>query len=224
MRLTQTQNCGLKHADDYNKLTGDRITSCSLDVSVVARPPPANGEHLNSTAADHIRHNHNNVYLFWNARNERLRRTQYIIESLENESNLGPEAIIREMDRDVNPTAQPSVAAADESSAAGSTSDDRQGQRREESENCANENSENATKQEADSAASGGDNSGQPQVPTPEEEPWKIKIKYLNDDLKLVEGKPSQTIGDFKRKHFVPELAANKLVRLVFNGQVRQCI
>ncbi|KAJ8935973.1 hypothetical protein NQ314_012540 [Rhamnusium bicolor] len=49
-----------------------------------------------------------------------------------------------------------------------------------------------------------------------------IKLKYINDDLKLVSGRLEERLGDFKRRHFEPELSSNKLVRLIFNGQVLQ--
>nr|CAH7726925.1 unnamed protein product [Callosobruchus chinensis] len=49
-----------------------------------------------------------------------------------------------------------------------------------------------------------------------------IKLKYINDDLKLVDGRLDEMLGDFKRRHFQPELSQNKLVRLIFNGQVLQ--
>lgn len=50
----------------------------------------------------------------------------------------------------------------------------------------------------------------------------RIRLKYLNDDQKLVEGRLHEQLGDFKRRHFGLELAADKLVRLIFNGQVLQ--
>lgn len=50
----------------------------------------------------------------------------------------------------------------------------------------------------------------------------RIRLKYLNDDQKLVEGRLQEQLGDFKRRHFSLELAADKLVRLIFNGQVLQ--
>ncbi|KAF5295099.1 hypothetical protein FQA39_LY13250 [Lamprigera yunnana] len=50
----------------------------------------------------------------------------------------------------------------------------------------------------------------------------RIKLKYLNDELKLVDGRLEEQLGDFKRRHFHPEFASNKLVRLIFNGQVLQ--
>lgn len=51
---------------------------------------------------------------------------------------------------------------------------------------------------------------------------FRIKLKYLNDELKLVTGNPMEPIGDFKNRNFSDELAAQKLVRLVFNGHVLQ--
>ncbi|KAL0271121.1 UNVERIFIED_CONTAM: hypothetical protein PYX00_008323 [Menopon gallinae] len=50
----------------------------------------------------------------------------------------------------------------------------------------------------------------------------RIRLKYLNDDQKLVEGKLQEQLGDFKRRHFSLELAGRKLVRLIFKGQVLQ--
>uniref|UniRef100_A0A336LTT3 CSON004480 protein n=1 Tax=Culicoides sonorensis TaxID=179676 RepID=A0A336LTT3_CULSO len=49
-----------------------------------------------------------------------------------------------------------------------------------------------------------------------------IKLKYLNDDLKLVTAKANEAIGEFKKRYFTVELASQKLVRLVFNGHVLQ--
>jgi len=48
----------------------------------------------------------------------------------------------------------------------------------------------------------------------------RIRLKYLNDDQKLVEGRLQEQLGEFKRRHFSMELSADKLVRLIFNGQV----
>ncbi|XP_055524655.1 transmembrane and ubiquitin-like domain-containing protein 2 [Wyeomyia smithii] len=50
----------------------------------------------------------------------------------------------------------------------------------------------------------------------------RIKLKYLNDDSRLVEGDLNEKIGDFKKRNFSIDLAAKKLVRLVFNGHVLQ--
>ncbi|CAG9859554.1 unnamed protein product [Phyllotreta striolata] len=49
-----------------------------------------------------------------------------------------------------------------------------------------------------------------------------VKLKFINDDLKLVDGKLNESLGDFKKRHFLSELSSNKLVRLIFNGQVLQ--
>lgn len=50
----------------------------------------------------------------------------------------------------------------------------------------------------------------------------RIRLKYLNDDQKLVEGRLHEQLGDFKRRHFGIEMTTDKLVRLIFNGQVLQ--
>lgn len=52
------------------------------------------------------------------------------------------------------------------------------------------------------------------------ESAFTVKLKYLNDDMKIASGTPSEPIGDFTRRHFAAELADNKTVRLIFNGQV----
>ncbi|CAH0552721.1 unnamed protein product [Brassicogethes aeneus] len=49
-----------------------------------------------------------------------------------------------------------------------------------------------------------------------------IKLKYINDDLKPVNGNLEELLGDFKKRHFETELNSNKLVRLIFNGHVLQ--
>ncbi|XP_072760769.1 transmembrane and ubiquitin-like domain-containing protein 1 [Anoplolepis gracilipes] len=49
-----------------------------------------------------------------------------------------------------------------------------------------------------------------------------IKLKFINDDQKLVTGSLKEMLGDFKRRHFQMELEAHKSVRLVFNGRVLQ--
>ncbi|XP_018327391.1 transmembrane and ubiquitin-like domain-containing protein 1 [Agrilus planipennis] len=49
-----------------------------------------------------------------------------------------------------------------------------------------------------------------------------IKLKFLNDELKPVDGKLQEHLGAFKRRHFEAELSSNKVVRLIFNGQVLQ--
>lgn len=49
-----------------------------------------------------------------------------------------------------------------------------------------------------------------------------IKLKYLNDDLKIVDGQLTELLGEFKRRHFETEISENKLVKLIFNGQLLQ--
>ncbi|XP_067931948.1 transmembrane and ubiquitin-like domain-containing protein 1 [Watersipora subatra] len=49
-----------------------------------------------------------------------------------------------------------------------------------------------------------------------------IRIKFLNDNERLVRAKTSDTVVEFKRNNFGAELSENKLVRLIFNGQVLQ--
>lgn len=58
--------------------------------------------------------------------------------------------------------------------------------------------------------------------PTEKNDEFRIKLKYLNDDMKLVKGTPNENIGDFKKRNFTLELSAQKFVRLVFNGHVLQ--
>ncbi|KYM99998.1 PREDICTED: transmembrane and ubiquitin-like domain-containing protein 1 [Cyphomyrmex costatus] len=49
-----------------------------------------------------------------------------------------------------------------------------------------------------------------------------IKLKFMNDDQKIVTGSLKEMLGDFKRRHFQIELEARNAVRLVFNGRVLQ--
>ncbi|XP_076239181.1 transmembrane and ubiquitin-like domain-containing protein 1 isoform X2 [Calliopsis andreniformis] len=49
-----------------------------------------------------------------------------------------------------------------------------------------------------------------------------IKLKFINDDQKVVTGSLKELLGDFKRRHFQIELEAQRLVRLVFKGRVLQ--
>lgn len=154
-----------------------------------------------------------------------------MINQLENEE--GPAALIREMDRDLDNNsalaADTTMASAPLSTAADSgVVNHNNDTAAEEVQNCTNENSENGNKQAGETAANAGDSVDGGQVilnqpaRTINEETWKIKIKYLNDDMKVVEARPSQTLGEFKKQNFATELAANKLVRLVFNGKVLQ--
>ncbi|XP_072929296.1 uncharacterized protein [Epargyreus clarus] len=47
-----------------------------------------------------------------------------------------------------------------------------------------------------------------------------IKLKYINDTLKEVEGILDEPLKDFKCRHFSAELSAESRVRLIFNGRV----
>ncbi|XP_026744406.1 transmembrane and ubiquitin-like domain-containing protein 1 [Trichoplusia ni] len=47
-----------------------------------------------------------------------------------------------------------------------------------------------------------------------------IKLKYLNDTLKEVDGSLDELLKDFKWRHFSSELTAESRVRLIFNGRV----
>ncbi|XP_013777612.1 transmembrane and ubiquitin-like domain-containing protein 2 [Limulus polyphemus] len=48
----------------------------------------------------------------------------------------------------------------------------------------------------------------------------QIRLKYLNDTERLVLCRLQDNVGDFKRKYFSEDLANNKTVRLIFNGQL----
>lgn len=50
----------------------------------------------------------------------------------------------------------------------------------------------------------------------------RIKLKYLNDNVRSVTGFKNEAIGDFKTRSFKDELSEEKFVRLVFNGHVLQ--
>ncbi|XP_049870756.1 transmembrane and ubiquitin-like domain-containing protein 1 isoform X2 [Pectinophora gossypiella] len=47
-----------------------------------------------------------------------------------------------------------------------------------------------------------------------------IRLKYLNDTLKEVEGSLDELLKDFKTRHFSTELSSECRVRLIFNGRV----
>uniref|UniRef100_A0A023GH81 Putative conserved plasma membrane protein n=1 Tax=Amblyomma triste TaxID=251400 RepID=A0A023GH81_AMBTT len=51
-----------------------------------------------------------------------------------------------------------------------------------------------------------------------QEEGFSVRLKYLNETERLVRGRPDETVGSFKRRHFAAELASQRLVRLIFNG------
>nr|XP_022919477.1 transmembrane and ubiquitin-like domain-containing protein 1 [Onthophagus taurus] len=50
----------------------------------------------------------------------------------------------------------------------------------------------------------------------------KIKLKYLNDELKSVDAKLNESLKDFKQRHFSTEMAENKRIKLIFNGHLLQ--
>lgn len=50
----------------------------------------------------------------------------------------------------------------------------------------------------------------------------RVRLKFLNDTQKLVEARLVDQLGQFKRQHFPEELGNNKIVRLIFNGQLLQ--
>lgn len=50
----------------------------------------------------------------------------------------------------------------------------------------------------------------------------RIRLRYLTETERLVLACPSTTVMSFKRQNFAEDLAANKLVRFIFNGQVLQ--
>lgn len=75
-------------------------------------------------------------------------------------------------------------------------------------ENCTNENSENGNVFEDLPYDSSEPAVAEPVTATPiessqqiesKESEFRIKLKYLNDDLKLVKGCPNEFIGDFKK-------------------------
>lgn len=54
----------------------------------------------------------------------------------------------------------------------------------------------------------------------PSENRVTIRLKFLNDTQKDVEASLVENIGQFKRRNFTEEISNNKIVRLIFNGQV----
>lgn len=48
----------------------------------------------------------------------------------------------------------------------------------------------------------------------------RIKIKYLNDEQRIVQGNLKELLGQFKRRYFQVELSNNKDVVLIFQGRV----
>lgn len=47
-----------------------------------------------------------------------------------------------------------------------------------------------------------------------------IKLKYTNDEMKVVTAKLQEKLGDFKLRHFAEEYSNDRSVRLIFNGKI----
>lgn len=129
--------------------------------------------------------------------------------SLDDQVDHGPEEIIRQMDQDIDQQQQQQPG----SSEASTTAADGLRQRV--------KPASDATSTGAEQTATGSD-TGKPKESSPQSKQIRIKLKYLNDDSKLVEGNLNEGVGEFKKRNFTIELAAKKLVRLVFNGHVLQ--
>jgi len=56
--------------------------------------------------------------------------------------------------------------------------------------------------------------------PVPEEERVTVRLKFLNDTQRDVEASLVENVGQFKRRNFSEEISSNKIVKLIFNGQV----
>lgn len=125
------------------------------------------------------------------------------------EVDLGPEEIIRQMDRDLDDESPPTPV----TGAAAPVPTDGVRHR----VNAPNAQQDNRS----DVRPSKNVETSKPKE-RPQSKQIRIKLKYLNDDSKLVEGNLNEGIGDFKKRNFSIELAAKKLVRLVFNGHVLQ--
>lgn len=123
------------------------------------------------------------------------------------EVDLGPEEIIRQMDSDLNETPPASTS--------GTQSAGTDGLRN-------RAQSQTAQKETSDGGASPVTSATVKTKEQLQSKQIRIKLKYLNDDSKLVEGNLNEGIGDFKKRNFTIELTAKKLVRLVFNGHVLQ--
>lgn len=122
------------------------------------------------------------------------------------EVDLGPEEIIRQMDRDLDDESMSSPTVGTGNTVAVDGVRHRAGAH--------------------GSQLTNGQTSEVSEVEKPKEQPQakqiRIKLKYLNDDSRLVQGDLNEGVGDFKKRNFIIELAAKKLVRLVFNGHVLQ--
>ncbi|XP_058813601.1 transmembrane and ubiquitin-like domain-containing protein 2 isoform X2 [Topomyia yanbarensis] len=132
------------------------------------------------------------------------------------EIDTGPEEIIRQMDRDLDdynsPSSVPSTVRP-----SSSTSTDEVGLRQR-----TNAHSGQQEVSYPDDGRVGERNETRPTKEKLQAKQIRIKLKYLNDDSKLVEGDLNEGVGEFKKRNFTLELTAKKLVRLVFNGHVLQ--
>lgn len=131
----------------------------------------------------------------------------------------GPEEIIRQMDAT---DAEPSATSGTVASSSSNSCEVRQRKNATNvtAEGAGEKSSDPANTRDTGSPTSSAD--GTPVVPAVTAKPIRIKLKYLNDDSKLVEGNLNEGIGEFKKRNFTLELNAHKLVRLVFNGHVLQ--
>ncbi|KAG7309960.1 hypothetical protein JYU34_004475 [Plutella xylostella] len=69
-------------------------------------------------------------------------------------------------------------------------------------------------------ASEGAENATESSQETGDARKILIKLKYLNDTLKEVDGSLDELLKDFKWRHFATELTASCRVRLIFNGRV----
>ena len=56
--------------------------------------------------------------------------------------------------------------------------------------------------------------------PVPEEDRVTVRLKFLNDTQRDVEASLVENVGQFKRRNFSEEMSNNKIVKLIFNGQI----
>ncbi|XP_058467445.1 transmembrane and ubiquitin-like domain-containing protein 1 [Malaya genurostris] len=135
------------------------------------------------------------------------------------EIDTGPEEIIRQMDRDLDDNSPRSFEASAATRANLSISSDDVGLRH---RRYAQKGQTAEVSHANDGRGAGELNDAQQTKEKLQAKQIRIKLKYLNDDSKLVEGDLNEGVGDFKKRNFTIELAAKKLVRLVFNGHVLQ--
>ncbi|KAK9882238.1 hypothetical protein WA026_019752 [Henosepilachna vigintioctopunctata] len=72
----------------------------------------------------------------------------------------------------------------------------------------------------ADNLTSDNQPTHEPTEEGDEGERINVKLKYLNEEIKQVEGRLLETLGSFKRRNFQFELSNDKLIKLIFNGRV----